>query len=127
MKKKNIINYGDFINEEFFKRIFHKNKKIKSHEERDRIESCVDNIIKFLKENDINDWNDFISSSKFDRWVIDSIIDKSVNNMSELEEVRFRIRLELSDRKQLLDYKRELEEDEEYEKCALIVKKLSNI
>jgi hypothetical protein len=42
-----------------------------------------------------------------------------------LEEIRFRIRLELSDRRQLLDYIKELEQNEEYEKCARIVKKIS--
>jgi hypothetical protein len=45
--------------------------------------------------------------------------------MKELEEIRFRIRLELSDRRQLLDYIKELEQNEEYEKCARIVKKIS--
>ena len=46
-------------------------------------------------------------------------------NMKELEEIRFRIKLELSNRKQLLDYIKELEQNEEYEKCARIVKKIS--
>ena len=124
MRKRNVVKYGDFINEEFFKRIFNRGKKI-TPESKNRIDDCVNTIVKFLKENDINDWNDFMSSNKFDKYVIDSIIDKSVNNMQELEEVRFGIRLELSDRQQLLDYKQELEDDEEYEKCALIVKKLS--
>jgi hypothetical protein len=45
--------------------------------------------------------------------------------MKELGEIRFRIRLELSDRRQLLDYIKELEQNEEYEKCARIVKKIS--
>lgn len=124
MRKRNVVKYGDFINEEFFKRLFNKGKK-QTQESKNRVKDCVDNIIKFLKDNDINDWNDFMSSGKFDKYVIDSIIDKSVENMRELEEVRFGIRLELSDRQQLLDYKQELEDDEEYEKCALIVKKLS--
>ena len=46
--------------------------------------------------------------------------------MKELEEVRFKLRIELSSRQQLKDYLKELESNEEYEKCALIVKKLSN-
>jgi hypothetical protein len=61
----------------------------------------------------------------FDRSVIDKLIDSEIKTMDELKEVKFRIRLELSDRKQLLEYKDELESNEEYEKCALIVKKLS--
>jgi hypothetical protein len=61
----------------------------------------------------------------FDRDVINKLIDSEVKTMDELKEVRFRIRLELSDREQLIEYKNELELEEEYEKCALIVKKLS--
>ena len=124
MRKRNVVKYGDFINEEFFKRFFNRGNKA-TQESKNRIKDCVNTIVNFLKENDINDWNDFIKADKFDKYVIDSIIDKSVENMQELEEVRFGIRLELSDRQQLLDYKQELEDDEEYEKCALIVKKLS--
>lgn len=124
MRKRNVVKYGDFINEEFFKRFFNKGKKA-TQESKNRIQDCVNTVVKFLRENDINDWNDYMNSGKFDKYVIDSIIDKSVENMQELEEVRFGIRLELSDRQQLLDYKQELEDDEEYEKCALIVKKLS--
>jgi len=121
---KRVNNYKDFVNEEFFKRLFNRKKTV-TPESKSRVDSCVNNVIKFLKENDINDWNDFISAGKFDKYVIDSIIDKSVDNMSELEEVRFKIRIELSDRPQLVEYKKELEDAEEYEKCAMIVKKLS--
>ena len=63
--------------------------------------------------------------SQFDRDVIDKLIDSEVNTMGELKEVRFKLKLELCDRKQLMEYKDELESEEEYEKCALIVKKLS--
>lgn len=121
---KRVNNYKDFINEEFFKRIFNRKKKITS-ESKSRIDSCVDHILIFLKDNEIIDWNDFMNMSQFDRDVVNKLIDSEVKNMSELEEVRFKIRLELSDRPQLVEYKKELEDAEEYEKCAMIVKKLS--
>jgi len=119
MKKVN--NYIEFINEEFFKKMF--NKKTKSSP-RSRIESCVDNILSFLKENDIKDWNDFMIMSTFDRDIVNKIIDHEVKNFKELKEVNFLIRLELSDSQQLREYKDELESLEEYEKCAKIVKRL---
>ncbi len=115
--------YDQFINEEFFKKLFRKSKKTTKN--LDRVQSCVDNILNFLAENDVYDWNRFMKMSPFDREVIDKLIDSEVKGMNELKEVRFRVRLELSNRQQLLDYKDELEQLEEYEKCANIVKKLS--
>ena len=90
-----------------------------------RIDLCVDEIVKFLSENGIDTWDRFGSSSKFERDTVNKLIDNSSINMKELEEIRFRIRLELSNKKQLLDYIKELEQNEEYEKCARIVKKIS--
>ena len=120
-----INRYSQFINEEFFKKIFNnsitKNKTTKLS----RVDSCVVNILDFLSENDVYNWDGFMKMSQFDRDVIDKLIDSEVNTMNELKEVRFKLKLELADRKQLMEYKDELESEEEYEKCALIVKKLS--
>lgn len=117
-----IYNYDDFINEEFFKKIFGKPKK----KTISKVESAIKEIIIFLKENGIYDWNDFISTRNVDRKIIDTIIDHSASNMSELKDIRFGVRLELSDSRQLREWLKELESQEEYEKCALVVKKLSN-
>ena len=120
-----INRYNQFINEEFFKKIFNNSKKNNKTTKLSRVDSCVVNILDFLSENDVYNWNQFLKMSQFDRDVIDKLIDSEVNNMDELREVRFRLKLELGDRKQLMEYKDELESEEEYEKCALIVKKLS--
>ena len=109
----------------FFKKIFNNSKKKNKTTKLSRVDSCVVNILDFLSENDVYNWNQFLKMSQFDRDVIDKLIDSEVNNMDELREVRFRLKLELGDRKQLMEYKDELESEEEYEKCALIVKKLS--
>jgi hypothetical protein len=90
-----------------------------------RIDLCVDEIVKFLSDNNIYTWDRFGSSTKFERDTVNKLIDHHAMNMKELGEIRFRIRLELSDRRQLLDYIKELEQNEEYEKCARIVKKIS--
>jgi len=115
--------YGQFINEEFFRKIFNKSKK--KSKVTDRVQSCVDNILNFLAENDVYDWNRFMKMTPFDREVIDKLIDSEVRGMDELKEVRFRVRLELSNREQLLELKDEMEQSEEYEKCVQIVKRLS--
>ena len=120
-----INRYSQFINEEFFKKIFNNSKKKNKTTKLSRVDSCVVNILDFLSENDVYNWNGFMKMSVFDRDVINKLIDSEVETMNELKEVRFRIRLELSNREQLIEYKNELELEEEYEKCALIVKKLS--
>ncbi len=120
-----INKYDDFLNEEFFKKIFNSSKKNNKVKKDNRVDSCVDSILNFLAENDVYNWDRFLSMSQFDRSVIDRLIDGEIKTMDELREVKFKIRLELSDRKQLIEYKSELESNEEYEKCALIVKKLS--
>ena len=117
--------YDQFINEEFFKSIFNSSKKKNKTNKFSRVDSCVVNILNFLSENDIYNWTQFLKMSQFDRDAIDRLIDIEVNSIGELKEVRFKLKLELSDRGQLMEYKNELELGEEYEKCAQIVKKLS--
>jgi hypothetical protein len=53
------------------------------------------------------------------------MIDKGVKDMRELGEVRFNLRLELFNKEQLREYLKELESNEEYEKCAKVLKKIS--
>lgn len=91
----------------------------------DRVRSCTDGILYFLKSNDINDWNEFLNISQFKKDVINKMIDDEVRDMKELGEVRFNLKLELSDTKQLREYLKELEYNEEYEKCAKVLKKIS--
>lgn len=118
-----IHNYGDFLNEEFFKKIFGRKKpKIQS---KSNIDICIEEIIKFLNDNKIYTWDDFIYSKKTDKYTINKIIDGYANNMRELEEIRFRLKLELSNRNQLKEYLKELDQNEDYEKCAQVLKMMS--
>jgi hypothetical protein len=118
-----IHNYGDFLNEEFFKKIFGRKKpKIQS---KSNIDICIEEIIKFLNDNKIYTWDDFIYSKKTDKYTINKIIDGYANNMRELEEIRFILKLELSNRNQLKEYLKELEQNEDYEKCAQVLKMMS--
>lgn len=119
-----INDYNEFINEKFFRRIFNSSKK-KNTKVVNRVDSCVQNILNFLAENDVYNWDKFMRLPQFDRSVIDKLIDSEVKTMKELNEVKFKLKLELMNRAQLTELKNELELDEEYEKCALIVKKIS--
>ena len=116
--------YKDFISEEIFG-IFDKVKKTpvkKTH-----VESCINNIILFLNDNQIKDWNDFEHMTSFDKDVINKLIDNEVDNIKDVKDIRFGVRLHLSDRQQLKDMLIEYEEKEEYEKCSKILKKIKEI
>lgn len=114
---KRVNNYKEFINEvrNMFK------------SEKSKMEKCVGEILEFLYENGIKDWNGFTNMSSFDRSVVDQLIDTQVESMGDLNEIRFLIRLELASKKQLEIYLKELEADEEYEKCAKVSKKINNM
>ncbi len=118
-----IHNYGDFLNEEFFKKIFGRKKS--KPQSKSNIDICIEEIINFLNDNKIYTWDDFVYSKKTDKYTINKIIDGHANNMKELEEIRFRIKLELSNRNQLKEYLKELEQIEDYEKCAQVLKMMS--
>jgi hypothetical protein len=117
-----IHNYDDFLNEEFFKKIWgrKKNKPNKSS-----IDLCIEELITFLNENGIFTWDDFIYSNKTDKYIIDKLIDSYAKNMAELQEIRFRLKLELCNRPQLKELLKELEQNEEYEKCAQVLKTIN--
>jgi hypothetical protein len=117
-----IDKYSEFIKEGFFRKI--KKSKIKSTSS-DRINNCVSEIMKFLEENGVFNWSQFLKMSPFKRDVINKLIDHSVKNMNELKEVTFMLKLELSDRLQLRELLSELESEEEYEKCSQVLKKLT--
>ena len=116
--------YNDFILEEGLLDIF---KKEKAPIKKNKVDDCIDHIILFLKDNQIDDWNDFESMKPTDRHIIDKLIDSDVDNMEELKEVRFGIRLHLSDTQQLRKMIHEYEDTEDYEKCSKILKKIKNI
>lgn len=112
----------DFINEEFFKNVF---KRRKDKINKNLISDKVKNILDFLKDNQIVDWNDFQNMGTFDREIVKLLINHDSKSQDDIDEVYFQIRTELSDKPQLKEYLKELENNEDYERCAILVKKLS--
>ncbi len=92
-----------------------------------RVDACIEDIIEFLKDNNINDWDGFMNASGFERWTVNTIIDSNCENKEELDEVRFRIKLRLSNTEQLKDMLTEYEDLEEYEKCSEIQKQIQGL
>lgn len=84
------------------------------------IDDCVEVVVSFLKDNQIDTWTEFIETSKFDKFVISKIIDSYCENLEQLNEVRFKLRLKLCDISQLRDMLKEYEKIEEFEKCQVI-------
>lgn len=110
----------NFINEEFFKKI-----KKKSKSKTKRIEEAIKNILDFLNDNQIYDWNDFEKMSPFDRDIVNKIIDHTANDMKDVVDIRFKLKLELYNVNQLKTYLKELEYEEEFEKCVQVLKKIN--
>jgi hypothetical protein len=110
----------NFINEEFFKKI-----KKKSKSKSDRVQDALTNILNFLNDNQIYDWSDFEKMSPFDRDIVNKIIDHTAKDMKDVVDIRFKLKLELCDRNQLRNYLKELESQEEFEKCAEVLKKIN--
>ena len=91
-----------------------------------RIDAGVLDVINFLKDNNINNWTEFTTSGRFDRWVVDKIIDSNCETKEDLNEFRYKLKLKLSDINQLKSMLKEYEEVEEYEKCSEIQKEMSS-
>jgi len=85
-----------------------------------RIDAGVIDVIDFLKDNNIHNWTEFTTSGRFDRWVVDKIIDSNCENKEDLNEFRYKLKLKLSDIEQLKYMLKDYEEMEEYEKCSEI-------
>jgi len=84
-----ISSFKSFINESFYRKLGRKRVLLAN------LDQTVKKILDTLAEYDIYSWDDFISSNKIDRYLIDKIIDQSTKNMKELQEVRFKLRVEL--------------------------------
>lgn len=113
--------YSDFINEAFFRKI----KKGNSYQANDAVKLCTEEVIQFLNDNNIYNWNQFLNMSPFKRDVIHKIIDSKVRSLKDVKEVTFLLKLELCDRKELMSLISEYEVDGDYEKCSKILKKLN--
>lgn len=88
------------------------------------IDICLSEILEFLKSNNIHNMDDYESCSRFIKNTINSIID-SYSNL-EPYEIRFKIALNLSNKKQLLELLKSMEDNEEYEKCSEIIKRINS-
>ena len=115
-----VINYSQFINESFYKKI---KKSKKNTTSSNSIESCLVEIINYLEENNIYNWNQFLGMSPLKREVVNKIIDK-LNSLSESKEIIFLLKLNLYDRLQLRELISEYEESGDWNKCSQILKKL---
>lgn len=92
-----------------------------------KIDECAYDIIEFLDSNNINTWKKFIQGTRFDRFIIDSIIDSYCKDMDDVNEVRYKLKLQLGDKEDLEELLQDCIENEFYEKCSEIKKKLDNL
>jgi hypothetical protein len=113
------------FNQDIFNELF-KPRGRKERNKNKRINNCVNHILYLLKMNQVVDYIDLKNITELDKDIIDYIIYSETNNTEEYNEIKFLIRLELSDEKELIQFLKELELVEEYEKCIIIKKRLEN-
>lgn len=89
-----------------------------------RIDLAVIDVIDFLKDNNIHNWTEFTTSGRFDRWVVDKIIDSNCEDKKDLNEFRYKLKLKLMDSIQLNSLLKEYEDIEEFERCSEIQKEI---
>jgi hypothetical protein len=106
-------------NFKYFKEIFSK-KTIKSE-----IDECFNNILEFINANNIKDWDDFVYADKPQRDIINLLIDSTDLSLEDINEVKFRLRVTLSNRDQLKKLLIKYEYLEDYEKCEYILSEIN--
>jgi hypothetical protein len=89
------------------------------------IEIIAGDIIDYLKKNCVDRWGDIFKRTEVKNEVND-IINHYVEDLSDLNIIKFWVCLELNDLEELKEMLPSLEKDEEYEKCQLIKNKLDN-
>jgi len=99
-----------------------RNRKV----EQSNIDNCVQDILEFIKDNGYETWNDFVEINTFGRKVVNMLIDNNCKNIDEVKEVKFLLRLKLSDVPQLEEMLKEYEKLEDYEKCQIIKSQIEN-
>jgi hypothetical protein len=102
-------------------------RKIQERPETSKIEEGVESIIDYLNSNKCNTWKQFLELSHFKRQVIDQLIDTYCETYEDVKELKFMIRLKLSNVKELQSMLKEYEDIEEYTKCHLISQQIKNL
>jgi hypothetical protein len=93
-----------------------------------KINKIVRDVIFFLKQNDINNWEDYTNMEKIDREIIKNLIKQECDDDNDsCDEIYFKIKLNISNKSELLIFLKEMEDTEEYEKCAVIAKKIKEL
>ena len=89
------------------------------------IEIIAGDIIDYLKKNCVDRWEDIFKKTEVKNEVND-IINHYIEDLSDLNGIKFKVCLELNDLEELKKMLPSLEKEEEYEKCQLIKNKLDN-
>jgi len=89
------------------------------------IEIIAGDIIDYLKKNCVDRWGDIFKRTEVKNEVND-IINHYIEDLSDLNGIKFKVCLELNDLEELKKMLPSLEREEEYEKCQLIKNKLDN-
>jgi hypothetical protein len=98
-----------------------------NNQDLDKIQMCANSVLEFLDTIECKNWNHLVDLDRYSREIVNDIINNYCETIEELNEVKFLIRLKLSNKKQLQSLLKEYESIEDYEKCQLILKQINLI
>jgi hypothetical protein len=92
-----------------------------------KIIEATTKIIDYLSSQGFTTYDDLLNLPRFDRDIINIIIDENCTTMREVNELKFLLRLKLSNMKELQSMLKEYEDIEDYAKCHLISQQIKNL
>lgn len=93
-----------------------------------KLKKAIEEIKIFLAQNEITDYEQYELLSDIDKNMVKLVIDSYANQDIGKEELNFHLELEIcSNIQQLSDLLKKYVENEEYEKCSDITKKMKEI
>jgi len=87
----------------------------------------VTKILDYLKSQGFTTYYDLIDLPRFDRDIVNILIDEHCTTMDEVKELKFLLRLKLSNVKELQSMLKEYEDIEDYTKCHIISQQIKHL
>jgi hypothetical protein len=94
---------------------------------RKKVNKLTEQVFDILEELNVKSWENFKDLNNFEHEILNTLVKQGVKDDDLVEEVWFKVRFNISTKKELYIYLRELESEEKYEKCKKVLNKIMNV